>query len=130
MPLLNTLHDLTRLREDVRQNMRADLNTGTAIYIGMGTCGIAAGARETMQAIQAELNRRGIQAHIAMVGCIGMCVKEPLVDIQQGGKSHVLYANILPEMVPRLVEQHLVKGQPVKEWVICRIPADQVSEDR
>lgn len=48
--------------------------------------------------------------------------KEPLVDIQQAGKSHVLYANIQPDMVSRLIEQHLVKGEPVKEWVVCRIP--------
>ena len=60
----------------------------------MGTCGIAAGARETMQAIQQELAKRQIQAHVGTVGCIGMCAKEPLVDIQQAGKSHILYANI------------------------------------
>ncbi len=58
------------------------------------------------------------------VGCIGMCAKEPLIDIQQAGKSHVLYANVHPEMVPRLIEQHLVKGEPVKEWVVCRMQAE------
>lgn len=122
MAKIKSLQDLTRVREEVRLSLRATLDTGTAIFIGTGTCGIAAGARETLRAIEQELQRRHIQAHVGTVGCIGMCAKEPLVDVQQAGKSHVLYANIQPEMVPRLIEQHLVKGEPVKEWVICRMP--------
>jgi (2Fe-2S) ferredoxin len=121
MPKLKGLQDLTRVREEARRNIRLSCDTGTYISVGMGTCGIAAGARETLGAIQAELSRRHIDAHIASVGCIGMCAKEPLVDIRLGGTSHILYANIKPEMIPRLIEQHLVKGQPVKEWVISRL---------
>ncbi len=122
MAKLKSIEDLTRVRDEVRQSMKTTLETGTAIYVGTGTCGIAAGARETLQAIEEELVRRKIDAHVGSVGCIGMCAQEPLVDIQQAGKSHVLYANIQPEMVSRLIEEHLVKGEPVKEWVICRMP--------
>lgn len=124
MAKLKSLQDLTRVREQVRQDMKTILEIGTAIYVGTGTCGIAAGARETLAAIEQELGKRKIDAYVGSVGCIGMCAKEPLVDIQQAGKSHVLYANIKPEMVPRLIEQHLVKGEPVKEWVICRMPSE------
>ena len=124
MDKLNSLQELSRLREDLKRSAQARRNTGTCISVGMGTCGIAAGARETMEAIRAEIARRGIEADIASVGCIGMCAKEPLVDIQQAGGSHVLYANVLPEMVGRLVEQHLLAGQPIKEWVICRMTVD------
>jgi len=124
MAKLKSLQDLTRVREEVRRSIRTNLETGTAIFVGTGTCGIAAGARETLQAIEQELARRQIDAYVGTVGCIGMCAKEPLIDIQQAGKSHVLYANIQPEMVPRLIEQHVVKGEPVKEWVICRMPAE------
>jgi (2Fe-2S) ferredoxin len=124
MGRLNSLEDLARLRDTVKESWRTTLETGTAIFIGTGTCGTAAGARETLEAIQNELARRQIQAYVGTVGCIGMCAKEPLVDIQQGGKSHVLYANILPDMVPRLIEQHLLKGEPVKEWVICRMAGE------
>jgi NADP-reducing hydrogenase subunit HndB len=124
MPKLKSLQELTHVREDVKRQIKQRLDTGTSILIGMGTCGIAAGARETMNAIQQELGKRQIQAHLGTVGCIGMCAKEPLVDIQQGGKSHILYANINPDMVPKLIEQHIVKGQPVREWVICRMPSE------
>jgi len=121
MGKLTSLQDLTRVREDIRLRQKQRADTGTVILIGMGTCGIAAGARETMQAITKELARLQIDAHVGTVGCIGMCAKEPLIDIQQAGKSHILYANVTPEMVPRLLDQHLLKGKPVKEWVICRM---------
>ena len=124
MAKLQSLHDLTRIREETRRMMKMRLDTGTSISIGAGTCGLAAGARETIEAIEEELARRQIEARVSTVGCIGMCAKEPLVDIRQAGGSHILYGNIQPEMVSRLVEQHLVKGEPVKEWVICRLPGD------
>ena len=77
-----------------------------------------------MNAIQSELARQQIDAQIASVGCIGICAKEPLVDIQVAGKSRVLYANVTADMVPRLIEQHLVRGEPVVEWVVCRMPGE------
>ena len=124
MDKLSSLHELSRFREVQKRAAQARRDTGTRISVGMGTCGIAAGARETMEAIRAEIIRRQIDADIASVGCIGMCAKEPLVDIQQAGGAHVLYANVLPEMVGRLIEAHLLRGQPVKEWVICRMTVD------
>lgn len=124
MDKLNSLQEFSRFREVQRRSAQTRRDTGTRISIGMGTCGIAAGARETMEAIRSEIGRRQIDADIASVGCIGMCAKEPLVDIQQAGGAHVLYANVMPEMVGRLIEEHLLRGQPVKEWVICRMTVD------
>ena len=124
MAKLASLQDLTELRQSLQADARRRAQTGVAINIGMGTCGIAAGARETMNAIQSELARQQIDAQIASVGCIGICAKEPLVDIQVAGKSRVLYANVTADMVPRLIEQHLVTGEPVVEWVVCRMPGE------
>jgi NADP-reducing hydrogenase subunit HndB len=124
MPKLKTLDDLKRVREEAQQSMKVRLDTGTTIIVGMGTCGIAAGARDTMHAILEELAKRQIDAHVTTVGCIGMCVKEPLVDIEQAGKPRVTYANVNPDMVPRLIEEHLIKNQPVAEWAIGRVTAE------
>lgn len=124
MAKLNSLQELSRFREEQKRAFKARRDTGTCISVGMGTCGIAAGARETLEAIQAEIARRQIDAEITSVGCIGMCAKEPLVDIQQAGGDHVLYANVRPEMVGRLIEDHILRGQPVKEWVICRMTVE------
>jgi len=122
MPRLKTLEDLKKLRETAQGDLKVRLETGTKIIVGMGTCGIAAGARETMHAILDELKKREIEAHVTTVGCIGMCVREPLVDIEQAGKPRITYANVKPNMVPRIIEEHLIKGNIVEEWAIGRLP--------
>jgi NADP-reducing hydrogenase subunit HndB len=122
MPKLKSIEELRKLREQAQQELTIRQSTGTTITVGMGTCGIAAGARETMQAILREIDSRGIDARVATVGCIGMCSKEPLVDIDQAGKPRVTYANIHPDMVPRLIEEHLVHGNVVAEWAFGRVP--------
>ena len=124
MPKLKSVGDLTRVRQDAQQGLKARLDTGTTIIVGTGTCGVAAGARDTLRAIEDELARYQIEAHVTTVGCIGICIKEPLVDIQLPGQPRVTYANVKPHMVPRLIEEHLVKGQPVREWVIGQMPSD------
>lgn len=121
MPKIKSLEELKRIREEAQKDLRVRTETGTRIIIGMGTCGIAAGARDVMHAILKELERRDIEAHVETVGCIGMCAKEPLVDIEQAGKPRVTYANVTPEMVPRLIEEHLVHGRVIQEWALGRL---------
>jgi len=125
MARLKTLEDLKKLREQAQDDLKVRLETGTKIIVGMGTCGIAAGARETMHAILEELKKREIEAHVTTVGCIGMCVREPLVDIEQAGKPRITYGNVKPDMVPRIIEEHLIKGNVVEEWAIGRLPGGQ-----
>ena len=123
MPKLKSLEELQKLRQQLQKDIKARADTSTTITVGMGTCGIAAGAREVMHAILAELEARGIDAHVTTVGCIGMCSREPLVDIQQGDEPRVTYGDLTPEMVPRLIEEHLVEGNVVEEWVVGRMEA-------
>jgi NADP-reducing hydrogenase subunit HndB len=121
MPKLKSLDDLKQLRDQAQKDIRSRLDTGTTIIVGMGTCGIAAGARDTMRAILEELQKHQIEAHITTVGCIGMCVSEPLVDIEQAGQPRVSYGNVTADKVPELIEQHLIKGQVVNRWVVGRL---------
>lgn len=121
MPKLKSLDDLKKLREEAQRDIRVRMDTGTKITVGMGTCGIAAGARETMHAILEELKKRDIEAHVTTVGCIGMCAVEPLVDIEQAGGARITYGRVKSDMVPRLIEEHLVNGRVVEEWVVGRI---------
>lgn len=128
MPRLKSIEELRKLREETQKGLKIRGATGTKIIVGMGTCGIAAGARETMHAIVAELENRQIDAHVITVGCIGMCSKEPLVDIEQAGHPRVTYCNIHPDMVPRLIEEHLVHGQVVQGWALGRVPKDGIGQ--
>jgi NADP-reducing hydrogenase subunit HndB len=123
---LKNVEELKKLREDAQRAFQVRTQTSTRIIVGMGTCGIAAGAREVMQAILKELEQRKIEANVETTSCIGMCVREPLVDIEQAGLTRVTYGNIKVDMVPRLIEEHLIRGQVVQEWVIGRLGAEGV----
>jgi NADP-reducing hydrogenase subunit HndB len=121
MPQIKSLDELRRLREQVEKDISTRKDTGTTIIVGMGTCGIASGARDTMHAVLEELRKRNIEANVTTVGCIGMCAKEPLVDIEQAGKPRVTYGNVTPDMVSRIIEEHLLKGNVVEEWAVGRL---------
>jgi NADP-reducing hydrogenase subunit HndB len=126
MARLKNVEELKKLRAEALRDIMVRTQTGTRIIVGMGTCGIAAGAREVMNAILKELEARKIEAYVETVGCVGMCAKEPLVDIEQAGKSRIRYANIAPENIPRLIEEHLVKGNVIQEWAIGRLDARKI----
>ena len=116
---MKTLEELNRLRERVRQDIRIRQQTDTRIIIGMGTCGIAAGARPVMLAFMDELNKRSLHnVTVSQTGCIGMCRLEPMVDVIVPGKEKVTYVKLKPEMVPRIVAEHIVNGRPVEEYTI------------
>ena len=121
MPGLKNFEELSRLRSTVQKQLGQHRQSSTTILVGMGTCGLAAGASEVAAAIREQLEFLGLNAQVVGVGCIGMCVKEPLVDIQLPGRPRVTYANVRPEMVPRLIEEHLIQGKPVTEWIIGRL---------
>lgn len=128
MPKLKTIEALNAIREQAQRDLKLRTETGTRIIIGMGTCGIAAGARETMHAVLEELNKRQIDAHVTTVGCIGMCSREPLVDIEQAGQPRITYCNIHPDMVPRLIDEHLVSGRVIEEWAMGRVPGEGIGQ--
>jgi len=119
-----SIDDFKKLREESRRDMQVRTKTGTKIIVGMWTCGIAAGARDTMQAILGELAKRRIDAHVTTVGCIGMCAFEPLVDIEQAEGPRITYGPVKPDMIPRLIEEHLIQGRVVPEWVVGRLPRE------
>jgi NADP-reducing hydrogenase subunit HndB len=124
MPQLKSVEDLNHLRKTVQNDLAAKRTENIIITVGMGTCGQAAGAGETFHAIKNELSKRNIIAELRSVGCIGMCVKEPLVDIQLPGESRVTYANVTPAQVSRLMEEHILGGQVIEEWAIGILPAE------
>jgi NADP-reducing hydrogenase subunit HndB len=124
MPRLNTVEDLSRLQARVKKELHDRAAQNIIITVGMGTCGQAAGAGDTLRAIQNELSKRDLQAIIKTVGCIGMCVKEPLVDIQLPGEPRVTYTNVTPARVKRLIDEHILQGHTVEEWALGTVPAE------
>jgi NADP-reducing hydrogenase subunit HndB len=121
MPGLNNREDLNRLRAEAQAILKERTTSTATIFIGMGTCGIAAGASDVAKAVRAELATRNLDVQVIGVGCIGMCVKEPLVDIQLPGKPRVTYANVKPEAVGRIIDEHLVQGQVIKRMAFAQL---------
>lgn len=121
MPKIGSIEELRSLKEKALKDLQVRLGTGTRITVGLGTCGIAAGARETMQAILRELEDRNIEATVNTVGCIGMCFREPLVDIEQAGMPRITYGNVTADRVPQIIEEHLVNGRVIEKWIVGRL---------
>ena len=82
------------------------------ILIGMGTCGIAAGAEDVAEALNEKLTQHHIQADIIRVGCIGLCYTEPLIEIIKPGKPSIFYGNLTPELISEIVDDYLVGDNP------------------
>jgi NADH-quinone oxidoreductase subunit F len=82
------------------------------IFIGMGTCGIAAGAEAVLAALKDELKKNKLEADIIQVGCIGFCYAEPLVEIAKSGKPSIFYGNLTPELMVEIVRDYLVNDNP------------------
>jgi NADH-quinone oxidoreductase subunit F len=96
---------------------------GIRINICMGTGGIAAGGAQVMEAFKKELRKAGIKASVGKrctmhkVGCRGLCAKDVLVDVVKDGNKFT-YQFIQADMVPRIVQQHLIENNPVSEWLV------------
>jgi len=118
---MKSLADLQAIRAKTLENinMRKEDSNAARVVIGMATCGIAAGARPVMLKFLEEIKDRDLQhVTVSQTGCIGMCRLEPMVDVILPGQEKVTYVKVKPEMVDRIVSEHLVGGKPVAEYTI------------
>jgi len=88
----------------------------TTILVGMGTCGVAAGAKTTFDDFKTQLGSLGILEKIDLkgTGCLGLCYSEPTVEIREPGKDPVIYGNVKTREVEKIVNEHLVQNTPVE----------------
>lgn len=118
---MKSLEELRKLRKKVQKQMEVrDESDKATIIIGMGTCGIAAGAREILQTVLEEVRKRELDVNITQTGCIGMCEQEPLLDVKIPGQERITYGNLKPEDVRRIVVKHVINGNIVSDLVIAR----------
>lgn len=121
MSHLKSLEELENIRRRALEETRVrQSGQRTQIIVGLGTCGIAAGARETMAAILAELGQRNMtDVMVTQTGCIGLCEQEPLVDVIKPGRTKVTYARVDPERARMIVAQHVINDQVIGDWVVA-----------
>jgi NADH-quinone oxidoreductase subunit F len=90
----------------------------TEIFVGLGSCGIAAGARQVYATLQEELTERKLQIPLATTGCIGACHREPQIELRLDDGSRFLYGELDSEKTRRIIKEHLIGGNPVEEYLI------------
>lgn len=118
---MKSLADLEAIRAKTLENiaMRKEVHDAARVVVGMATCGIAAGARPVMLAFVDEINKRKLDhVTVSQTGCAGMCRLEPMVDVIMPGQDKVTYVKVTPEMVGRIVAEHIVNGRVVEEYTI------------
>jgi NADH:ubiquinone oxidoreductase subunit F (NADH-binding)/Pyruvate/2-oxoacid:ferredoxin oxidoreductase delta subunit/(2Fe-2S) ferredoxin len=97
------------------------------IMVGMSTCGRAAGARVVFDHLVALLKEKKIKANVEQTGCIGMCSKEVLVDIQIEGRTRVLYGNLKTakkaheKALGKIVDSHILEGVVCEDYLLGQI---------
>ncbi|NLO81759.1 MAG: (2Fe-2S) ferredoxin domain-containing protein [Clostridiales bacterium] len=117
---MKSLSELEEIRKRALEavNLRKDRN-GTRVVVGMGTCGIAAGARPVLLSFIEEIKKRNLQdVIVTQTGCIGVCRLEPMVEVYRPGEEKVTYIKMTPDKVKRIVAEHIVNGRPVTEFTI------------
>jgi len=99
------------------------MNSNVLIRVCMGPAGIAAGGRDVLEQFRHHLDKADIEADVRkncsshQVGCFGLCARDVLVEVHLDGKKYT-YQYIKPEMVERIVSEHIVGGEPVSEWLV------------
>lgn len=120
MTTIKSLDDLKKIREEALEKRKVKAAEGRAqVTVAMGTCGIAAGARETMKAVLDIIEKENIIGIIvSQTGCIGLCEKEPIVQVTVGAEPKVTYGKVTPEVARRIIKEHVNQGSIVKDHVI------------
>ena len=118
---MKSLAELQAIREKMQKQMdvRENGEENIRVVVGMATCGIAAGARPVLAAFLEEIEKRQLKnITVAQTGCIGVCRLEPIVEVYVPGEEKVTYVKLTPDMVPRIVSEHLVNHRVVSEYAI------------
>lgn len=120
MPTVKSLDDLKKIREEALKKQQLKESSGkTEVIVGMGTVGIAAGARETLRAILEKIETENLTDIIVrQTGNIGLDSYEPIVQVVLPGEEKVTYGKVTPEMVHRIIDEHVLRGKVVVEYQI------------
>jgi NADP-reducing hydrogenase subunit HndB len=120
MPVVKSLEDLKKIREEALQKRQIKNAPGAIqVTVGMGTPGIAAGARETLKEILEFIEAKHLtNITVRQTGNIGLDSWEPIVQVTVGDQPVVTYGKVTPEAAREIMEKHVVAGHVVTKNVI------------
>ena len=115
-----TLDDLKKIKE--KQKATFTLREGgyrAKVTVHMGTCGIAAGARDIMTAVMDEISQAKIEDVITTTsGCAGLCAREPMVTIEIVNKPPVKYGDLTDAKIREIFKEHIMGGNPIDKYAL------------
>lgn len=127
-----TLDQLRALRGEKKNEIKKRETDGRTVQIivGMGTCGIAAGAKETLVAFIDEIESQGLGdiTSVRQTGCMGMCANEPTVEVIAPNMPTVIYGNVTDTVAHQIVSQHIKGKQLLDKLILDRPSIDIVNK--
>lgn len=112
MNKIKSLADLKKLQTEVQSKIKLREKGDSPenliqIKVSMATCGIASGAKETMNYLIEELEHQGIDALVTQTGCMGYCYAEPTIELTIPGKLPVVYGYVNKSKAQEIIEKHI-----------------------
>ena len=122
MEKIKSLADLKKRREALQSDLHLremgdNADQVIQVKVAMATCGIASGAKQTMEAIIDECQKRNLPVVVTQTGCMGYCYAEPTVEVKKPGAEPVVFGNLKADKAVELVEKYLV-GNELLEGII------------
>lgn len=123
-----SLDDLRKLRDAKKDDLRKRDAEGKElqVIVAMGTCGIAAGAKNTLDAFIAGLDEHKLvdTCLVRQTGCMGLCHSEPTVEIVVPGMPPVIYGKVDAAVAKEIIQKHLIGRQLLDGHIIDRPAVD------
>ncbi len=119
MNKIKSLDDLRKVKQSVEAGMnireKSDApENAVQIRVAMATCGIASGARETMNALLEKINKDNILAVVTQGGCMGYCYAEPTIEVKVPGKDPVVFGNVDTKKAVEIIDKYVKNGELVE----------------
>jgi len=117
---MKSLEDLKRLRDEALKKMTMRyVEGGVRIQIGMGTCGIASGAKPILSKFLEEIEKQDLKnVSVLQVGCMGECAYEPMAELIDSDGQSFVYCSLTASMVDEIVNSHLIHHTPVTKYLL------------
>lgn len=119
---MKSIADIMAIREAMQSQIilrdNADAEKETHIVVGMGTCGINAGARTVFNALVDKIEERALKGvRVTRTGCLGSCSQEPSIEVHIPGKEVVKHANLDAKKAVEIIEKHIIGGNVCTEYL-------------
>jgi NADP-reducing hydrogenase subunit HndB len=118
MSKVKNLQDLKKMRDELKGkiNLREKSDNSESmvqVKVSMATCGIASGARETMNYMIDELDNHAIDAVVTQTGCMGYCYAEPTIEVTLPGEKPLVFGNVNTKKASEIIEKYIKNGELV-----------------